>query len=68
MKPTYKFETFSRKPLLGRRHYYWRIRHQNGRIICHSSEGYYNYQDMMEAYYRMRYAINDGRVMMPEGV
>lgn len=37
-----KYETFSRKPLFGRRQYWWRLVHQNGSVISRSSEGYNN--------------------------
>ena len=55
----YTIEFYSRKPLLKRRQYYWRIRHANGNIVADSGEGYYNKADRNEAYYRLRAGIRD---------
>lgn len=42
--------TETRRPLLRKRtQYCWRIRASNGRILCHSGEGYNNLADMWSA-------------------
>lgn len=42
---THKLEIYSRKPLIGRRQWRWRLKAANGKIIGASSESYNNYED-----------------------
>jgi len=56
MKP--QFEIYSRKPLIGRRQYRWRLRARNGKIIAASSEGFNNRQDCLDNAYNVRQTFN----------
>jgi len=51
---SYKIEFYSKKSPLRRRQYHWRIRHDNGRIIARSSEGYNNSKECGEIFWNMR--------------
>jgi len=66
MENKYTVETYSRKPLLERRQYYWRIRHWNGNIIARSSEGYNNKQDCEDARRRLFDAIRERKYVIKE--
>lgn len=57
MDTNYTIEFYSRKKLLKRRQYYWRIRHFNGNITACSGEGYNNKLDRDDVFYRMVRAL-----------
>jgi ribonuclease HI len=55
--PTLRIETYSKKPLLGRRQYRARVvNEQNGKVQWVTSEGYNNRADLMSAIYALEYA------------
>ena len=46
-KPSHEIQIFSRKPLFGRKQWYWRaIRYRGGKKVCGSLEGYNNLDDL----------------------
>lgn len=52
------FQIFSRKPLLGRRQWYFRLRAANHKIIT-TSEGYYNREDCFQTLLLVRNTDGD---------
>lgn len=47
-----RFEVFQRRTLRGLR-WFFRLRADNGQVVA-QSEGYHNYQDMIDTIYSMR--------------
>jgi uncharacterized protein YegP (UPF0339 family) len=58
-----QIEFYSRKPLFGRRQYYWRARAANGKIVA-SGEGYNNRLERDKGMYAARNALNNGDVQV----
>jgi hypothetical protein len=57
MDTNYTIEFYSRKKIMQRRQYRWRIRHFNGNIVADSGEGYNNKLDRDDTFYRMVRAL-----------
>jgi uncharacterized protein YegP (UPF0339 family) len=61
---THEIQVFSRKPLIGRRQWHWRlVALANGKKVCGSLEGYNNRVDMIDTIRNIRTGLPDAQIV-----